>query len=163
MENISIAGSGTIAGGEYGNVKIAGSGAVTGAIRCEVFSCAGSGRVQGDLDCTGKVSMAGSMHVGGSITAHEIALSGSCRVDCDFDEKINGFLHTLFGKIFKSSGVLKTDVIEGDDIELDCVEANVVRGRTVVLHGNTNIARVEYTESCTVDEGARVGETVKVD
>lgn len=45
MENISIAGSGKISGGEYAAVTISGSGRVTGNLRCTEMRCCRLGAI----------------------------------------------------------------------------------------------------------------------
>ena len=59
-------------------------------------------------------------------------------------------------------GMLNCDSIEGDEVELTMVKAHVVRGANVVIHSGCDIDQVEYTDTCTVDEDAKVGNCIKV-
>lgn len=69
----------------------------------------------------------------------------------------------LLSSLWKNAGgSLTVSSIEGDEVELDRVKAKVVRGCNVVIHGGCDIEQVEYTETCTVEENARVGNCVKV-
>ena len=78
MENISIAGSGKISGGEYAAVTISGSGRVTGNLRCTEMRCAGSAHTEGDVACAGVVKCAGSFRCGGNMQAGELHVSRMC-------------------------------------------------------------------------------------
>lgn len=58
---------------------------------------------------------------------------------------------------------LVTDVIEGDDISLEYVEAKVVRGRNVTVGAGCSIGLVEYSENYSRFDGASVGESRKTE
>ena len=57
---------------------------------------------------------------------------------------------------------LKTESIEGDAIELEYTEAEVVRGKNVTIGKKCKIGRVEYSESLDIRDGGEVEEQVKV-
>lgn len=59
-------------------------------------------------------------------------------------------------------GIFTCNTIEGDNVSVDCVKADTLRGARVFIGENCNIGRVEYTESCEIENGAKVGESVKV-
>jgi cytoskeletal protein CcmA (bactofilin family) len=60
------------------------------------------------------------------------------------------------------SGILETELIEGDEIMLEWTRAKTVRGKQIVIGKGCEIERVEYSESLEVDESASVGEEVKL-
>ena len=68
----------------------------------------------------------------------------------------------LLSSILKSVGKLTTESIEGDEIELSNVEADIVRGGRVTIHSGCKIGRVEYSEYCSIDETSVVESCVKV-
>lgn len=70
--DMKISGSSAMPGGEYRTVSISGSGKVQGSLRCESLRCSGSARVQGDVDCAGKIRCSGSSRVTGDITCQEL-------------------------------------------------------------------------------------------
>ncbi len=74
--NISIAGCGQIAPGEYEDIRISGSGKLSGLVRCASFSTTGSSR-GAELDCKGAVKVAGSSSFSKSIRAGSVSVSGS--------------------------------------------------------------------------------------
>jgi hypothetical protein len=53
------------------------------------------------------------------------------------------------------------ETIEADEIDLVATTAKMVRGREVKIGAGCDLARVEYSESLTVDPKAKVGEEVK--
>ena len=59
MNDVKIAGSGTISSGEYNLVSIAGSGKAIGDITCKLLKVAGSARFEGTIN-SDEVSIAGS-------------------------------------------------------------------------------------------------------
>lgn len=78
---MNIRGSGTILAGEYNQkISISGGGKIDGNIRCIEFSCAGSARGKGNIDCSGDVSVAGSMTLEGCLTGKTVRISGSGKI-----------------------------------------------------------------------------------
>lgn len=59
-------------------------------------------------------------------------------------------------------GLLTTTDIEGDEIYLENVVAETVRGTKVTIGPKCQIKRVEYSESCEIDPAASVDESVKM-
>lgn len=59
---------------------------------------------------------------------------------------------------FGGSGVLTTDLIEGDEIDLSWTEAGLVRGKRVKIGKGCRIKRVEYSESLEVAAEGEVAE-----
>lgn len=244
MENITIAGSGCIGGGEYGKVSLSGAAKLLGDVRCESFSASGSARAQGSIDCAGKLSASGAFRCDGDVKAGELRASGSTKIEgaltaddasvsgsfsaarvhagklqvsgalgCGGDVEaesaelsgkieiagllnaetvtlspadgssigsIGGASVTVRGGEAESLGArilaevfgiqsdggrsgLRVGTVEGDEIDLAATTADVVRGRSVMLRSGASAARVEYTETLTVEEGASVGESVKVE
>ena len=237
MENINIAGSGKISGGEYAQVKISGSGRVLGNIRCTDLRSAGSAHVEGDVECAGQIKCAGSFRCDGRVQADELHVSGSCTLgsevrarvfkaagsfsaggrmcteqlsgagrftvdgDIEGDEvklsgsvKVNGLLNAerlhsrvggdcrigsigggeilvergdekngFFGLFRKNgTGTLSVSTIEGDSVTLQNTEADVVRGREVVISSGCKIGCVEYSVSLKVEDDGQVGERRQV-
>ena len=75
-KDTSIAGSGTIAGGVYGEVEIAGAGKVDGDIDAEKVSVAGSARFDGGIKAT-ELEAAGSCSVGENIQVEVLRCDGA--------------------------------------------------------------------------------------
>lgn len=244
LNSASIAGAGTIGGGEYSSVRVSGSGKVTGDIKCESFSASGSAHVLGKIDCSGTVScagacsfdgdiicdkfscagsaktksvkakvfkIAGSTKCMGSVNADEISVAGSSKicgdltgeivkirgsivteglvsgdtVDIEFESQCvipeiggenisvrprsngNGWKIDFFGIHIVSNesgaaGGAEIGSVEGDEINLESVKAEIVRGSKVTIGKGCRIKRVEYSESIVIDEKATVEEQVKI-
>ena len=201
MENINIAGSGKISGGEYAQVKISGSGRVLGNIRCTDLRSAGSAHVEGDVECAGQIKCAGSFRCDGRVQADELHVSGSCTLGSEVrarvfkaagsffaggrmcteqlsgagrftvDGDIEGDEVKLSGSV-KVNGLLNAERlhirvggdcrIEGDSVTLQNTEADVVRGREVVISSGCKIGCVEYSVSLKVEDDGQVGERRQV-
>ena len=162
MENINIAGSGKISGGEYAQVKISGSGRVLGNIRCTDLRSAGSAHVEGDVECAGQIKCAGSFRCDGRVQADELHVIGSIgggEILVERGDEKNGFFG-LFRK--NGTGTLSVSTIEGDSVTLQNTEADVVRGREVVISSGCKIGCVEYSVSLKVEDDGQVGERRQV-
>lgn len=72
------------------------------------------------------------------------------------DSPYQGVLSGLVSKT--TTGIIRVDLIEGDDIFLENTHADVVRGARVVLGKHTVVRRVEYSEQLKVHETAEVTE-----
>lgn len=107
--DIKIAGSGSINGGDYGRVSISGSGSVKGDIRCGEFKCSGSAHAHGSIDSENVISCSGSMSCDGNMHAREkVSISGSCKVQ-----------GSIKAKTVRISGACKTErSVYGDEISI---------------------------------------------
>ncbi len=56
---------------------------------------------------------------------------------------------------------LKANVIEGDDIDLEYTEADIVRGNRIRIGKGCKIGTVEYRTELNVYSGAKIGKEVK--
>jgi hypothetical protein len=60
-----------------------------------------------------------------------------------------------------ATGSLTAETIEGDTVDLEATEAQVVRGKVVRIGPGCRIGWVEYTDSLEVHPEAEVGERVE--
>lgn len=60
------------------------------------------------------------------------------------------------------SALMKASLIEGDNITLECVEADLVRGKDVVIGKKCKIKRLEYSGTAQICEKSEIGETIKL-
>lgn len=131
--DMSISGSSTMPGGEYGRVRISGAARIPGLLNAETVTISAGGTV-----------------VIGSIGGSSIRITPG-----------EGHGWGLLRRAVQ--GRARVDSIEGDDIELESVEARAVRGRRVRIGGDCRIDRVEYSERLdaqpgTVDSAVHTGE-----
>ena len=112
--------------------------------------------------------MSGLYSIGGLLNAETVELTAAagCSVGDIGGSKITvrrevpGLLRRLFSGAATHS--TKVHTIEGDDIALEYVTADVVRGRRVQIGEGCRIGRVEYAETLeaadgTVSESVRTG------
>ena len=186
--DIKIAGSGTIASGEYSKVSIAGAGTGTGDITCELLKVAGSAKFEGNVvskevsvagsckfvkDLKGNiVKIAGSVKIEGNISCEELRSEGSILVlgECNVGSLEHNGEDSTFNNIYGDKIVLKTkhgkhikvNEIEATNIELKKVKAIRVSGETVKITGNSVIEIIEYKESLKLSENVEVKKIVKL-
>jgi len=158
--------------------KLSAAGAVSigGNLRGEELRSDGSLTVAGDVEAE-CADLRGTVKITGLLNAERIEIHPS-HADSEIGSiggsSIRVYRHTLgenhslLGTVAKlfcgaagASGRLITDVIEGDEVDLDSTEAKIVRGRSVTIRACAKIGRVEYSESYTAEEGAEIGEAVK--
>ncbi len=118
--------------------------------------------------------LTGAFEVGGLLSADrvEVELEGRASAREIGGEKIlvragqkslGGLITSALSLLFGQSSVkeLTAEVIEGDEMELEATQAQLVRGGKVKIGPGCRIERVEYTESLEVAPGAVVKEEVK--
>lgn len=140
--DISISGTGVVAGGEYEKITISGSAKAKGAITATLLKVAGALHTDSDLRCRDKVKISGSVKTEGSFEAKELEVSGALKIggSAKIEEtaKIAGKLaveNTLKGRDLQISGNVET----GDGIEAEKI---TVRGG-VTCGGLLNAEEVE--------------------
>lgn len=143
------------------HLKFRGSGSIEGNLRGEGVNVHGSLTVGGDSE-SDSFNLHGGFSVDGMLNAEEIEIK--LHGDSDVREigcssitvkKGNGTL----SKLFKLKGaVLKTEIIEGDEIYLENTEANIVRGGNVKIGPGCTIKKVEYRGDYECSEAAKVNE-----
>ena len=135
--------SGSLEGGEVGV-----SGCLeTADIRCQELRCSGVLNVSGGVEAeTARISGVAGIRIG-SIGG------GSIRIYQPQQKSLLG--------LFRSScSCAQVGDIEGDDVDLEYTQADVVRGRRVRIGEGCSIGRVEYSESLDAWDGT-VGEAVQ--
>ena len=128
-----------------GALSISGSLKSGGDVSAETFSCSGKAEISGLLNAETIV-----LSLGGHSEIENIGCT-TLKVKKDFP---------AFG-IGSKSG-LTAESIEGDTIELEFTQADVVRGKNVTVGKKCKIGRVEYSESLDLLDGAEVEEQIKV-
>lgn len=178
----SLRASGSVAVGDKltcaGALQTSGSLAVGGAIATKTLKA--SGKVQCDslaaseIETSGDLTVqqgveaekfrsTGKVSIGGLLNAEQIDIAVSAN---DSVGDIGGGTITVrknwWGMSFGAHRPrLTVGSIEGDIISLESTKADIVRGKTVRIGKDCEIARVEYTESLTATP-ATVAEQVKI-
>ncbi|MBQ5771122.1 MAG: hypothetical protein IIW08_08100 [Clostridia bacterium] len=165
LNDISISGSGKVAGGEYGNIRISGSGRITDDVICESLHISGSGRADnieaieikasGSFHAGGSVKanalhVSGSAHIGGAIEGGDIHISGSMHADDIISAKtvhVSGSLHAGSGieadKAVISGGAKIEGLLNAEEIKIHlggkCVISEIGGERIQVIKGNNRV------------------------
>lgn len=153
-----------LASGEIGGT---GELKVKGNLRSEKVKLYGQLAVDGDAEL-GEAVLRGAVVCGGLLSAErlELGLYGPSSVGELGGGKLRvrrsriGALKNLVTPSGAAS--LKARSIEGDQVELQYTEADVVRGGDVVIGPGCTIGRVEYRRELRVDSRAKVGQRVRI-
>ena len=123
LNDISISGSGKIAGGEYDNIRISGSGSMTGDVTVNSVHISGSGRSE-SIEA-GVIKASGSFHASGRVMAGEIHVSGSAHIEGAIeagDIRVSGSFHArdvITAKTVRVSGSMHAESgIEADSASI---------------------------------------------
>ncbi len=143
---------------------------VKGSLKADSFAINGLLRVSGDCEIE-RMRMEGAFDVNGMINAGSlnVLLHGRGKAKeiggetIEVKRKARGPLNKLLTWFIpKFAPELKTESIEGDDIDLEYTEADVVRGNRVVIGKGCAIDLVEYRTELKVHPGAKIGKEAKV-
>lgn len=153
-----------LASGEIGGT---GELKVKGNLRGEKVKLYGQLAVDGDAEL-GEAALRGAIVCGGLLSAErlELGLYGPSSVG----ELGGGKLRVRRSRMSAlknwvspaGAASLKAGTIEGDQVELQYTEADVVRGGDVVIGPGCTIGRVEYRRELRVDSRAKVGQRVRI-
>ena len=168
-----LAGSLTSSGGtkiqgnlESGPVVSTGGLTVGGSVKAAALRSSGGLHVDGDVEADSFTST-GGLNVGGMINADVVSIQtsvGNSTVGSIGGSKVRVYraIGGLLNSLGVPTGMLTCDSIEGDEVDVAAVKAHVVRGATVTIRSSCDIDQVEYTDTCTVEDGAKVDNCVKV-
>jgi cytoskeletal protein CcmA (bactofilin family) len=174
IKNLTMTGNATSHGGEFRRVRITGEGAVDGNLMChhmrvvgeidvggdlhsEVIKVVGQLSVKGDCDAE-SFNVRGAFTVGGQLNAGkiEVRLFGPCQVT----EMGGGQIRVKRNLPGRSNAkYLVADTVEGDNIQLECTRARVVRGNRVEIGPGCDIELVEYQSDLRKSPKANVKES----
>ena len=177
-----IAGSVQVDGDvKCGSCDLAGAANVKSIEADGKVSFAGAANVK-SIEADGEVSLAGAFKADGNVSGEKVTIAGAAN--------INGLINGDEIRItFNSDGVKANEIgggiikiapkevrgffkkrikpaeigtIEGDEISLELVKADVVRGANVTIGDGCEIGKVEYSESIEISENAHVEHQVKI-
>ncbi|MCD7785995.1 MAG: polymer-forming cytoskeletal protein [Oscillospiraceae bacterium] len=167
-----------------GEFKIAGSGRVDGDIKCGSCRLAGSAKVK-SIEANGELKLAGGFNADGNVSGEKVTIVGAANINglingdeitISFDgdgikaNEIGGGTIKIAPKKeqkaywFRKKKIKHSEIgtIEGDEISLELVKADVVRGANVTIGDGCEIGKVEYSESLEISENANVDHQVKI-
>lgn len=188
LQNVKIAGSGTISGGEYNVVSIAGSGSSTADISCKLLKVAGTASFKGCVDAeeisiagsskfhqnlkSKKIKIAGTAKVEGNIESEELNIDGNinilgeCNVGTLKQEGAGSKFNNIYGEYIKieskRSKKIEVNEIEATEIELRKVDAKRISGDKITVYGNSKIDVIEFRTSLKISKNVEVKEIIKL-
>lgn len=151
-----------------GLMNVPGSLTVGGGVTAGEARVTGGLKVGGDFEAE-SLNLVGGMNIGGILNAEvvnirlaksESTVSSIGGAQVTVSQSVSAGL--LSGILKPGYGCLTCESIEGDDVDLSGVKAKTVRGNRVVIHSGCMIDVVEYTETCSIEDGAVVGSCAKV-
>ncbi|WP_150275999.1 hypothetical protein [Paenibacillus tepidiphilus] len=156
---------------ESGSLTMDGMMTIHGALRCGKLALNGMADIKEDCDLQ-VLSGEGAFAVGGLLSAGEIdfMLHGKCKAErigarsiviCRSRRAVHNKL--LADLIPKFKAGLKADLIEGEHIELEYTEAELVTGGSVTIGPGCDIDLVEYRDTLKVHPEARIGRSEQID
>ncbi|MBP5463262.1 MAG: polymer-forming cytoskeletal protein [Lachnospiraceae bacterium] len=162
---VGISGSAHIEGPvtSDGEVHVAGS-MHSGAIRCAILKCSGSLHADGDISAEEAV-IRGAVHTPGLINAERVDIEIGGDSDADsiggstIDIRSRGSRKNFFARLLGGGDeciMTVANSIEGDQITLENVVAQVVTGRIVKIGKNCSIRQVWYSDGVEISPDANV-------
>lgn len=188
MNDVKIAGSGTISSGEYNLVSISGSGKAIGDITCKLLKVAGAARFEGTInseeasiagsckflkDVKGnKIKVAGATVIEGNVSCEELRADGDMKIlgECNVGtlkfEAEGGTFNNIYGDYIelKSKIGKKTQVneIEATTIEVRNIEAKRISGENVKVTGKSVIDIIEFKDNLKISDKVTVKQIIKL-
>ena len=128
-----------------------------GSVHCRALRSSGACRVSGDVEAETAV-LSGAVEIGGLLNAETVEISANRAVRIHAIG--GGSIHILqkdtaviLGLFRTTPGHARIGSIEGDDIELENVEADIVRGKYVRIGHGCRIGTVEFGENLEAEPG----------
>ncbi|WP_239618615.1 hypothetical protein [Cohnella mopanensis] len=150
-------------------MKIDGKMKVKGSLKADYCSANGILNIGGDCEIE-QFDMHGAFEVQGLLNAGRMELKlqgrGKAREIGVESIQVRQASRSVWGKLWswmlpKFSPELQVTVIEGDDIDLEYTEADIVRGNRVLIGKGCSIGLIEYRTELKVHPGAKIGKEVK--
>jgi cytoskeletal protein CcmA (bactofilin family) len=154
-------------------IAISGGAKVGGGMKAKVIKLSGSVKVGVGIECE-EMEASGAFVVNGLINAGKLLakLAGKSSADEIGGEEIivkrENSVHSfkMFGVNLAAlaglSSTLTVNAVEGSRVYLENTFAKVVRGENVEIGTGCDIERVEYSGTLMVDDGAKVGDRIKI-
>ncbi|MCM3786632.1 hypothetical protein M3231_27235 [Neobacillus mesonae] len=149
-------------------LKALGHTEVRGDVRGELLKVTGGLTIH-EGDCTAeRLLIRGTFNTEGALNAEHIGIKlyGPCNAseiggsEVRIHRSLGSWLSYMFLRKEKQS--MTADVIEGDDVYLEHVEARIVRGRNVVIGRGCKIGTVEYSRKYKEHPSAIVEQSVRI-
>ncbi len=186
MNNATIAGIGTISGGEYDKITISGTGSVNGNIKANEIKISGVANFNGETESISlKVSGVGkfdqnvkckTFHTSGvaklenDLSADSITVNGTIHISGDINTDIlvidtkESCLENVYGDCIniKASKNVKVNEIEATNIILTNATVKRVSGSKVEIYEYSHVDVVEYSDSLKIHDTCVIRQVIKL-
>lgn len=127
-------------------------------INAEVLDVKGEVVCTNNLEC-GELEVRGAVNVGNLLSAERLWIKSTHPSKA---KEIGGKSIKVRSRVLFTGTVLSADMIEFDEIDIECVKADVVRGANIIIGKNCKINLVEYTDKLVYHPNAQIGRKVKI-
>ncbi|MDR0334469.1 MAG: polymer-forming cytoskeletal protein [Methanomassiliicoccaceae archaeon] len=191
MNDLIVNGKSVVSGGTFGKVNVNGIVSIENDVICDTLRLNGVCDITGNVKVGGKaeldgvckisgdldaetIDFDGHLSVSGNMSAESAALSavlsaegtfnvGSLDLRFYFGSRVNEIVgSTIKIRRGRLAMTFRSELIEGDIIDIEHCEIRTVRGDDVVIGKGCRIEKVEYRNELTVHPKASVRETVKL-
>lgn len=158
-------------------IKIIGTLDVDENCKIDEANILGSVKVKQNFNCNilnlnGVLSINNDCNAENAIIHGVIEIKGLFNVDSiEFKSKCESTINEIGGKkltvkkpitgIFNDKVILNAKTIEFDEIDIDFVKADVIRGKSINIGSHCEINKIEYSNSLNVKDGAKILEKYK--
>lgn len=97
-----------------------------------------------------------------SITGSNIMICRDFSVTDEFKKIPKNYSNSLYENYDNKIGILEVGLIEADDIYIENVNADCVRGRNIVIGSNCHIKQVEYANEIEISKNSTVDNSAKI-
>lgn len=97
-----------------------------------------------------------------SITGSKVMICRDFSVTDEFKKIPKNYSDSLYEDYDNKVGILEVDLIEADDIYIENVNANCIRGKNIVIGSNCKIMQAEYTDEIEISKNSIVNKGVKI-
>lgn len=158
-KTVSISGSGSFAGGNYGSVRISGSGKCTDPFTADNVRISGSASLA--TVETGELRIAGSAKFSGRVSAEKMSVSGVCKIEEDCEAanlQVSGSMSACKG-LRGTNGSVSGSILVDGDMEFE----------ELAISGAANVSGLLNAETLTIHLGGNCeigeigGNTIFVD
>lgn len=95
-----------------------------------------------------------------SITGSKVMICRDFSSTDEFKKIPKNYSDSLYENYDNKVGVLEVDLIEADDIYIENVNADCVRGKNIVIGSNCHIKQVEYTDEIEISKNSIVDNSI---
>ncbi len=127
-------------------------------ISAEKFEVLGGVICKSDFQCA-ELDIRGTVETASVLSAENLSIKSR---DLSTAKEIGGKSLKVRHKLPGNNCVLRAESIEFDSVDIECVEAKIVRGKNLTIGKSCSIEVVEYTGELTQHPTAKIGKIVKV-